>query len=330
MCPGQSSLQPRSLAKHDMTGFHLSDRATARVLAVHGERGAAWLREVPDRLAELATEWALVHLGPPFPESRASLVIPTRRQDGVPLVLKFAPAPEWVTDEAHALAYWEGRGAVRLEAANLPQGALLLERAVPGTPLAALCPDDDRAATMAAADDVLQLRFRGGAFESALPTLASWTEILASVASSPAVPELRVACETASLLAADLLANAANCVLHGDLHHHNLVRAERAPWLAIDPKGLQGPPEAEPAALLRNPRAFVLSHANPTALLLDRLDILAERLGDDPRRLAGWGYVLAVLAASWAFEDDASNADIHRWLACADALMVVARARGAA
>ena len=313
-----------------MTGFHLSDRATARVLAVHGERGAAWLREVPDRLAELATEWALVHLGPPFPEARASLIIPTRRQDGLPLVLKFAPAPEWVTYEAHALAYWAGRGAVRLEAADLSRGALLLERAAPGTPLAALCPDDDRAATMAAADVVLQLRSRGEVSESALPTLASWTERLAFVASSPAAPELRVACETASLLATDLLANTANCVLHGDLHQHNVVRAERAPWLAIDPKGLQGPSEAESAALLRNPRGFVLSHVNPTALLSDRLDILAERLGDDPRRLAGWGYVLAVVAAAWAFEDDEGNSDIHWWLTCADALMVVARARGTA
>ncbi len=38
----------------------------------------------------------------------------------------------------------------------------------------------------------------------------------------------------------------------GDLHHENILAAERAPWLAIDPKGVIGEPAYEMGALLRN------------------------------------------------------------------------------
>jgi streptomycin 6-kinase len=42
-------------------------------------------------------------------------------------------------------------------------------------------------------------------------------------------------------------------LLHGDLHHFNILSARRQPWLAIDPKGVAGEPAYEPGALLRNP-----------------------------------------------------------------------------
>jgi streptomycin 6-kinase len=119
-------------------------------------------------------------------------------------------------------------------------------------------------------------------------------------------------------------------VLHGDLHHHNLLASERATWLAADPKGLVGPRQAEAAALLRNPRHFILGHPDRAALLADRVAILAERLDDDAARIAGWSYVLAVVAARWAADDREGDAEVTRWLACADALRGVARSHGVA
>lgn len=267
--------------------------------------------------------------GPPYAEASLGLVVPVRGRDGTPLVLKLTPPAEWLAHEARALAHWAGGGAVRLEAVDLSRGALLLERAVPGTPLADLCAPDDRAATAAAADVIARLRATSGPARAPLPGLASWIDPLESACTADAMPGLARVCREARALAAELLADAADAsVLHGDLHHHNLLSAERAPWLAADPKGITGPREAEPAALLRNPRRFVLSHPNPVALMSDRLDVLAERLGDDVRRLAGWGYALAVVAAFWAAEDQQED-DVRRWLACAEPLRAAAHARGA-
>ena len=36
-------------------------------------------------------------------------------------------------------------------------------------------------------------------------------------------------------------------MLHGDLHHDNVLTADREPWLAIDPHGVLGDPEKRAA-----------------------------------------------------------------------------------
>jgi streptomycin 6-kinase len=38
-------------------------------------------------------------------------------------------------------------------------------------------------------------------------------------------------------------------LLHGDLHHWNILRATRVPWLALDPKGVVGEPAYEVGGL---------------------------------------------------------------------------------
>jgi streptomycin 6-kinase len=98
----------------------------------------------------------------------------------------------------------------------------------------------------------------------------------------------------------DLLASVPRTVLlHGDFHHYNVLSAERAPWLAIDPKGMLGDPGYEIGPFLLNP------HGPPksAAMLGRRLGILADELGYDRQRLHAWGIAHAVLSACWLAED---------------------------
>jgi streptomycin 6-kinase len=302
-----------------MGDVSLPDDAVQRILAVHGRRGADWIRELPRHIADLMQEWSLVWVGEPFPGAHAGLVAPARGRDGAGCVLKIVPSAQWANHEADALAHWSGRGAAGLIAVNRELGALLMDRVSPGTSLVALCSSNDRAATAAAAHVIAQLRTAPAAAAVVLPDVTSWIGALQP--SAQAVPRpLRDAADRAASVAGDLLADAGRTVLHGDLHHYNVLKTDHDTWLAIDPRGLIGLPEAEPAALLRNPRAFILSHPAPTRLLADRLAVLEERLGDDRRLLALWGYVLAVVAAAWALEDLEGEDDMRRWLACADLL----------
>ena len=74
--------------------------------------------------------------------------------------------------------------------------------------------------------------------------------------------------------------------MNQDLHGGNVLRAEREPWLVIDPKPLVGERELEASGLLRN--ADSVSRW---------LDVLAE-LGLDRERARGWG-VAHNLAWAW-------------------------------
>jgi streptomycin 6-kinase len=107
--------------------------------------------------------------------------------------------------------------------------------------------------------------------------------------------------EQAEVLFAELIASMGKPVLlHGDLHHFNILTAEREPWLAIDPKGIVGEPAYEVGALLRNPNQAIAT--NPK-ILARRIDQLSAELTIDRARIIGWGLAQAVLSGWWDYED---------------------------
>jgi streptomycin 6-kinase len=104
-------------------------------------------------------------------------------------------------------------------------------------------------------------------------------------------------------LSDELCASAASrVVLHGDLHHDNVLRASRDPWLAIDPHGVVGDPGAEVGPMLYNPDP---ANRDPSlvALVPARCEQLADGLGMDVDRVVAWGFVTAVLSGVWTAED---------------------------
>jgi streptomycin 6-kinase len=300
--------------------------AAARVVAILGDAGRAWIRGAPDLVASLLAEWSLTPDGPPFTGGYASLVLPVTGAGAGRLVLKLAPSAAWIADESRALAHWDGHGSVRLIRVDLERGALLCERAIPGQSLLDTPDIDDDGAAEIVAGVIAQLAAAPAPAATAiLPTLESWTENLRAHVQSPLADLARTA-DRAHRMAGELLASSSSrIVLHGDLHPGNVLRASRQPWLAIDPKGLVGPAAAEAAAYLRNPRRWLLDQPDATAIIGRRMDLFAERLDCDVREIAGWAYVLAVLSAAWAVEDHELAAVIDRALRCAVLLEDVVR-----
>ena len=91
-------------------------------------------------------------------------------------------------------------------------------------------------------------------------------------------------------------------LLHGDLHHHNVLLDSDRGWLAIDPKGVVGEIEYEIGAILRNPQEMPELFASPT-IIDGRIRILAGRLNLDSDRMRAWSFAQAVLSAVWGIED---------------------------
>ncbi len=243
---------------------------------------------------------------PPFTSLSYNYVAPARRRDGSDLVLKIGvPRPE-LRREIVALHAYDGRGAVRLLNAQPDHGILLLERLKPGSMLADLCPEDDDEATTIAAGVMRQL-WRPITPDHTFEKIEAWFEGLARLRS-----EFNGGCgpfpirlvETAESLYAELSQSMDEPVLlHGDLHHYNILSAAREPWLAIDPKGVVGEAAYDVGALLRNP-FDLLKWPDLGRILERRAAILTEMLDLDRRRILSWGMAQAVLSAWWSYEDN--------------------------
>jgi streptomycin 6-kinase len=92
-------------------------------------------------------------------------------------------------------------------------------------------------------------------------------------------------------------------VLHGDLHHDNILSAGRQPWLAINPKGVVGDPAYETGTFIRNRLPEPPTGMATARLLRRRVDLLSEHLNLDRVRVRGWALAVTVLAAWENIED---------------------------
>jgi streptomycin 6-kinase len=288
-----------------MAEIALSADFIQTIMDVDGAEGAAWLARLPALLADCARRWQLT-LAPHFEPLSYNYVAPAVRADGRQVVLKAGVPGNERRHEEESLRFFGGHGIVVLLEADSDQGVMLLERLLPGRPLAELGKDaDDEATTIAA--EVMRALWRPLPTNHTFPTVVDWSRgfqrLRATFGGTTGPFEARLV-ERAESLFADLLASAAAPVLlHGDLHHWNILSAERAPWLALDPKGIAGEPAYEVGALLRNPAPEVFSWPAPERRLLRRSVILAEALGFDQQRLLAWSFAQAVLSAWWSYED---------------------------
>ena len=188
---------------------------------------------------------------------------------------------------------------------------------MPGRPLADEGLGDDEVTSILA--DVIG-RMSPGPPPSATPTIESWGKgferYLAKGTSD--IPKSLV--EAAHKTYLQLCASQATPrLLHGDLHHHNVLLDSHRGWLAIDPKGVVGEPAYEIGAALRNPYRQPEVFATPVTIRT-RVDRFARVLRLDTTRILAWAFAQAVLATIWELEDDGALDAGTGWIALADTI----------
>lgn len=282
---------------------------------VYGAEGEAWVGRLPGIVKACADRWALT-VAEPFEPLSYNWVAPATGAGGVPFVLKAGFPCRELRNEIEALRVYDGRGIARLVEFDAELGALLLERLQPGTMLESV--EDETEATTIAAGVMRQL-WRPAPPDNTFPTVAAWGKGFERLrgafgGGAGSFPADLVA-EAEETFMALLASSADPVVLHGDLHHFNILSAEREPWLVIDPKGVVGEPAYEVGAFMRNTRAQIVAAANAGAMLSRRLDIFSEELGLDRQRLRGWAFAQAMLSAWWSYEDHGEVSEVG--LTCA-------------
>jgi streptomycin 6-kinase len=181
--------------------------------------------------------------------------------------------------EPDALALWNGDHAVRLLRHDRARRAVLLERALPGHDLARE-PENEAIVT---AVEVGRALWRsapdGSPLRNVIELSRGWLMEL-----SDADPSLlRIA--GAILDPIDLRTL---CLVHGDFHHHNILRRGSG-WAVIDPQPAIGEPEYDVATLLWNPVG-----TRPTIQRTSRWLSAFAAAGLDKDRMRAWAIVRGI------------------------------------
>ena len=259
----------------------------------------AWLDHLPRLAQQLLDEWDLAVDGVPG-HGFCSLVVPVRAGT-TPAVLKLTFDGDDESEfEALALQLWGGRGTVRLLRADPGRRALLLER-LHQRDLASV---DDLAACEIVAGLYRHLHLPAPPQLRAVTSYVErWVAALGALSRDAPIPRRLV--EQCLHLARDLVADPASTgvVVHGDLHHHNVLAADREPWLVIDPKPMSGDPHYEPAPMLWNQWECVTAGGEVRDTVRRRFHTLVDSGGLDEERARDWVVVRMVLNAHWTVEE---------------------------
>ncbi len=236
--------------------------------------------------------WGLTPDGDAFASLSAHL-LPVRQGD-TPAMLKVSQAPEEQAG-SQLLIWWEGDGAVPVLAHE--GDALLMPRAQGPVSLVQMVRDGhDDAATRILCAVAARLHAPRPKPMPALVPLGQWFEALWSAAATHGGVLEHSARAARALLAAPCDVG----VLHGDIHHGNVLDFGPCGWLAIDPKGLYGERGFDYANILCNPDD---ASALAPGCFAGRIALISGVAGIDRRRLLQWALAWAGLSATWMLED---------------------------
>ncbi|MFD3684009.1 aminoglycoside phosphotransferase family protein [Nocardiopsis sp. NPDC058631] len=284
--------------------------------------GPEWTCALPALTGLHLRRWNLTPTGAPM-HGMVALVVPVRRADGSPAVLKMQPVDDETEGEPVALRVWAGDGAVRLLEHDPATGALLLEaldpaRTLEHEPL-------DRALTVIGE---LLARLNAHPGPDGVRGLATVTRSLVR-RTQPFLADERIdgrarrSLARWTAVAREMASEPGDRLLHWDLHYANVLAplpgTRPDPWVAIDPKPLVGDPGYELMPALRNRFAEEAAPGRAPASVRRRFDLLTEAAGIDRDRARAWTLVRALEDCLWQMEDG-RHARFGATRAVADAL----------
>jgi streptomycin 6-kinase len=306
------------------------------------EDGLAFLKTLPESIAEASARWGLTNVQPSSTLSYNFVAFAQRANEQV--VLKMSVPNREFQSEMATLRLFDGNGACRLIDSDEEKYWMLLERLQPGLMLSTL--EDDEEATHIAAEVMQKIwrpvehvilseatlaphdllgkscgedlgdddeRLFGRGERSLRVTynsfirLSDWFDGLkrlrATFNGGTGPLNEKLVTRVERSVKDFFVENHRPVLMHGDFHHFNILSSERG-WLVIDPKGVIGPACYEVGPLLMNPWGDLFSGKNYRQMTRRRIDILHERLGFERERIREWGLAHAVLSACWGIEDN--------------------------
>lgn len=284
--------------------MHLPPQLIEKVTRFLGDDAREWLPRLPDIVARCRRRWGLAE-GVVCPHPGMSYIELTTTADGEAVALKVGVPHDELFTEMDALHLYAGKHAARLFDADRELGAILMQHVQPGTMLHET--GDNREQARIAASVMRDLTVPAPS-RHGFPLFTRWVERAFRLTRTEWDPDERMPRDlidkAEAALAAILRGGGPAVVLHGDLHHENILLDNSDGWIAIDPKGAIGPHCLEVGRFLHNQLPGGLTVPRREHLLRERVDTFAAVLGYSSELIAAAGLVDCVLSHCWGFEDE--------------------------
>lgn len=271
------------------------------IIKIYGDKGKQWLDSLPEITAKIANEHNLSGLTPV--NNMTFNYVASGYQNDKPIILKIGMNSKALTKEASCLKAFAKHAVAEVIAHD--NYMIIMQRAVPGSTLKDYFPDNDIDATKILCAKLKELH------KASIPKNHNFyhlSELFKTLDQKLDIP-YEILAKARHLRDELLKSTTKEVLLHGDLHHDNILNNGDS-WLAIDPKGFIGDPAFEPAAYLCNPISELLQENQPREIIENRINICSAELGIDAQRITDWLYAKSVLCWAWSLED---NLDANYW-----------------
>ena len=256
--------------------------------------GEQWLKDIPVKISELESVWGF-RVERVMPSLSYSFVALVKYQDAK-AILKMAPLEQCLEREIQCLAGFQ-KDTPRIYHFDKKYNAALMEYIYPGESLKGLVKaDQDDKATHIICSVIRELHFQN---EITYP-FKHMSELTKDLTILIGHFDKKLLDKAISLFHDLTHDRTHDILLHGDLHHDNILSSGDN-WKVIDPHGYIGDPVAEVGAMIRNPYDC-LPDVLPKELLSRRLSILNDELPFDKERINAWCYCISVLSVAWTYE----------------------------
>jgi streptomycin 6-kinase len=267
-----------------------------RIITLHGSKGERWLESLPLLVDYYTEKWNLANVTI-SPELYYNLIMFADSPQYGEVVLKAGvPNPE-ILIEAKTLQIYNGRHACKCYEFDPENFVMLLERIIPGYNLTSFKSLEDR---LRIAADIIKKLPLPAADTSGLPFYSVWlNRAFRKVKHTGILPLIKKA---EKLFAEIESKNLPHFVLHGDLHHKNILYSSEGQWKIIDPKGVTAHKCFEAARFIDN-EFEIYGYSGNMDKFKEMLLLLCNELDEPFELIFKCAFIDKVLSICWSIED---------------------------
>ncbi len=266
-----------------------------KIIAAFGKEGEKWLSCLPALVESYTKKWQLYMEGP-VGNLSYNFVIKVRDCNLRPLILKFGIPGADVTREIYAVELYNGERFAKLVNFDKTDGVLLLERLEPGVMLSEVKSEEEAVFHYV---DVWQALRRPA--KPSFPSIYQWFNGLDEYMKRNPKEEGPISNELLAKAGQYVrhiqTTSAGDELLHGDLHHYNILYDQRRGWCAIDPKGVIGDVYFDFVP-------FLFNELHSPSVLKQRVESISNLLYINKKRLLKASIALLTLQTCWAVEEE--------------------------